>query len=82
MRELPKLQSLSEAVAAPIEKAYRAGGLGLSMLTLGAILMLTAYFIDRGVVSYVLLGTSAVLIFTVLAYFYMSKMSKLEPDQV
>lgn len=78
MTELPKLESLSEAVAAPIEKAYRAGGLGLSLLTLGAILMLAAYFTEsKSVISLALLGTGTLLIFTVILYFYLSEMNKL-----
>lgn len=78
MTELPKFESLSNAIAEPIEKAYRAGGLGLSLLTLGAILMLAAYFSNKGgMISLVLLGTGALLIFTIVIYFYLSEMNKL-----
>ena len=70
MSELSKLEPLSDAVATPIERAYRAGGLVLSLLTLGAILMLATYlFGNRELVSYVVLGLGAALILSVVVYF-------------
>jgi hypothetical protein len=78
MSELSKLEPLSNAVATPIERAYRAGGLVLGLLTLGAILMLAPYlFGNRDLVSYVVLGLGAALILSVVVYFYVIEMPKL-----
>jgi hypothetical protein len=78
MSELAKIEPLSKAVATPLERAYRAGGLGLSLLTLGAILMLVAYvYGKRGLVSHAVLALGAMLILSVLVYFYIGDMRKL-----
>jgi hypothetical protein len=78
MSQLPKIEPLSKAVSTLLERAYRAGGLGLSLLTLGAILMLVAYvYGKRGLVSHAVLVLGAILILSVLVYFYIGDMRKL-----
>jgi hypothetical protein len=61
----------SDAISDPLIKAQRAGGFGLTILTLGAILMLTAFFINQpGPVRYVVLIVGTILTFFTLAYVY------------
>lgn len=51
-------KSLSDAIFEPITKAYKAGGLGLAFLGLGAMLMLLAFsFPDRGPLAVVIVAT-------------------------
>ena len=72
------IKPLSDAVSAPILSSYKAGGLGLTFLTLGALLMLIAFFWnDKGVLTYFILGIGTLLIFSTLAYFYFKDMRKL-----
>jgi hypothetical protein len=67
----PDFKRFSDAISDPLIKAYRAGGFGLALLTLGAILMLTAFFWNQpGVIRYIVLTIGAVLTFFVLAYVY------------
>ena len=61
----------SDAISDPLIKAHRAGGFGLTLLTLGAIFMLSAFFWDRpSPVRYMVLVVGAVLTFFTLAYVY------------
>lgn len=69
----------SDAISDPLIKAYQAGEFGLALLTLGAILMLVAFFWDQnGPVRYVVLTVGAVLIFFVVAYVYFKQFPKLK----
>src|ERR1700733_5178738 len=64
----------SDAISDPLIAAYRAGGFVLTLLTLGAILMLTAFFWDRpGPIRYIVLIVGAVLTFFTLAYVYLKE---------
>lgn len=61
----------SDAISDPLIKAHRAGGFGLTLLTLGAIFMLSAFFWDRpSPVRIPVLVVGAVLTFFTLAYVY------------
>ncbi len=61
----------SDAISDPLVKAYRAGGFGLALLTIGAIFMLTAFFWNGPtVIRYIVLLIGALLTFFVLAYVY------------
>src|SRR5579864_4833794 len=61
----------SDAISDPLIKAYRAGGFGLALLTIGAIFMLTAFFWNGPtVIRYIVLIIGALLTFFVLAYVY------------
>lgn len=64
------VKSLSDSIMEPITKAYRVGGFGLAFLLLGALLMLTATLIARGVLSYLLGGVGLVLILLPCYFFY------------
>jgi len=70
----PDFKSVSDAISEPLIKAYRAGGLVLTVLTLGAILMLTAFFCERtGPIRYIVLIIGAILTFFTLAYVYLKE---------
>src|SRR5208282_6944833 len=61
----------SDAISDPLIKAHRAGGFGLTVLTLGAILMLTAFFWNQpGPIRYIIVIVGAILTFFTLAYVY------------
>lgn len=78
MNKSTNIKPLSDALSAPILSSYKAGGLGLAFLTLGALLMLIAFFWnDRGILTYFILGIGTLLIFSTLAYFYFKDMRKL-----
>ena len=69
MSSSPKVR-LSDAISAPILSAYKAGGLGLAFLTLGASLMLAAFrWNDKGAITYFILGVGTLLVFSTLIYF-------------
>jgi|GEM_PF-2487223 len=73
---------LSDVISEPLRKAYVAGGFGLTILTLGAVLMLTAFFWQQqGVVRYVILATGIVLVFFTLAYVYFKELRRLARAQ-
>jgi hypothetical protein len=72
----------SDAISEPLRKAYVAGGFGLTLLTLGAILMLTAFFWQQqGLVRYVILGTGLALVLFTLAYVYLKELRRLSKMQ-
>ena len=76
---VPGYKRFSDALAEPLLKAYRAGGFGLSLLTLGAILMLTAFFWDKpGPIRYIVLLTGAAVTFFVLAYVYFKEFPRVK----
>jgi hypothetical protein len=57
------LKPLSDAIFGPVTKAYKAGGLGLAFLGLGAFLMLAAFLLpDRGPLGYVIVVVGFILI--------------------
>ena len=73
---------LSDAISEPLRKAYVAGGFGLALLTLGAALMLTAFFWQQqGPVRYVILATGLVLVLFTLAYVYLKELRRLSKVQ-
>jgi hypothetical protein len=73
---------VSDGVSAPLLKAYGAGGFGLAFLTLGAILMLTAFFLNQpGPVRYTVLAVGALLTFFTLIYVYVKELSPLKRAQ-
>jgi hypothetical protein len=62
---MPKepLKPLSDAIFDPVTKAYKAGGLGLAFLGLGAFLMLAAFLLpERGPFGYVIVGVGFMLV--------------------
>lgn len=72
------LKLLSKAIEAPLTRAHRAGGLALTFLTLGAILMLVAFFAgDRTPLTYTVCFIGAGLILVTIWYFYVKDMRKL-----
>lgn len=57
------IKLLSDAIFSPTSKAYKAGGLGLAFLSLGALLMVAAFLLPgRGIVGYFLVGTGFLLV--------------------
>jgi len=68
----------SDAMGAPLIRAYKAGGFGLAFLALGASLLLAAFrWNDRGVFTYFILGIGTLLIFSTLTLFYFKDLKKL-----
>lgn len=75
-------RSFSSAISDPLRKAYQAGGYGLTILTLGAILMLTAFFWQQqGPVRYVVLAVGTILTFFTLAYVALKEFPRLKRAQ-
>lgn len=75
-------RSFSSAISDPLRKAYQAGGYGLAILTLGAILMLTAFFWQQqGPVRYVVLAVGTILTFFTLAYVALKEFPRLKRAQ-
>ena len=73
---------VSDSVSAPLLRAYGAGGFGLAFLTLGAILMLTAFFLNQpGPVRYTVLAVGALLTFFTLIYVYVKELLPLKRAQ-
>jgi len=61
----------SDAISEPLIKAHQEGGFGLTLLTLGAILMLAAFFWNQpGPIRYIVVTVGAILTFFTLAYVY------------
>jgi hypothetical protein len=73
---------VSDGVSAPLIKAYGAGGFGLAILTLGAILMLTAFFLNQPApIRYTVLAVGALLTFFTLIYVYVKELLPLRRAQ-
>jgi hypothetical protein len=71
-------KSIADAASEPLRKAYLAGGFGLCLLTLGAILMLAAFFLDhRDPVTYIVLGTGVFLVLFTVLYVYFKELRRL-----
>jgi len=76
---LPQFNRFSDAISDPLAKAFRAGGYGLTLLTLGAILMLTTFFWhEKTVIRYIVLLVGAFLIFFVVAYVYFKEFPRVQ----
>lgn len=72
------LKTLSDAVFAPVNTAYRAGGLALAFLSLGSFEMLVAFFLPGNEnVRYVLVITGFGLVAMVGIFFYSKQLSPL-----
>ncbi|GIF96710.1 hypothetical protein [Catellatospora citrea] len=69
---------LAEALAAPLLGAYRAGGFGLAFLLLGAMILTGAGFVDRGPVTYVLLGIGALLVLIPCYFFFVKEIRPID----
>jgi hypothetical protein len=72
------LKSLSDAVFAPVNTAYQAGGFALAFLSLGSFEMLVAFFLPGNeTVRYVLVLTGFGLVAMVGTLFYSKQLSPL-----
>jgi hypothetical protein len=72
------VQSLSDAIFGPVNTAYQTGGLALAFLSMGAFVMLVAFFLPgNDKVGYVLVFTGFGLIAMVGAFFYSKQLSPL-----
>ena len=67
-----EVKHLSDAIMEPLTRAYRIGGFGLAFLLLGGLLTLTATFLPRSPLSY-LLATTGFLLIAVPCYFFYVK---------
>ena len=74
---------VSDGVSAPLLRAYGAGGFGLAFLTLGAILMLTAFFLNQcqGRFATRCSPWARLLTFFTLIYVYVKELSPLKRAQ-
>ena len=70
MEESKVVKPLSDALSGGIAKVYKLGGLGLTFIFVGSLLLLTSALIPRGPLSYVLAGVGLVLILVVVFLFY------------
>lgn len=75
------IKSLSDAIAEPLTKAYRAGGLALAFLLLGSILMLTATLIPTVWLSGALVATEFLLVLVVCGLFFFKELRPLARAQ-
>jgi hypothetical protein len=72
------VKSLSDAIFGPVNTAYQTGGLALAFLSMGAFVMLVAFFMPgNDKVGYVLVFTGFGLIAMVGAFFYSKQLSPL-----
>ncbi|GHJ43393.1 hypothetical protein Cs7R123_07350 [Catellatospora sp. TT07R-123] len=71
-------RSLADALAAPLLGAYRAGGFGLAFLLLGATILTGAGFVDRGPVTYVLLGIGILLVLIPCYFFFIKEIRPID----
>jgi hypothetical protein len=65
------IKLLSEALSEPIVNTYKAGGLGLALLLIGALLTLIAFFFGPGLFGYVILFVGVLLILVLVFLFYL-----------
>jgi hypothetical protein len=76
------IKPLSDAVSEIVIKAYKAGGFALAILTLGAFLMLLAFFLRQpGPVRFIVLGVGVALEFFTLFYVYVKELRRLVSGQ-
>jgi len=66
------LKPLSEAIFEPLNRAYKAGGFGLAILSLGALLMLLAYFWkEEGPFRLLFLFSGLLMVMLPAGFFYL-----------
>ena len=78
MSNIPNLKPLSEAISLPIQKSYKTGGYGLAFITIATILLLVAFFGNKGILSYILVSVSILMIVFVLVFFYLKEFKVLK----
>ncbi len=69
---------LADALASPLVNAYRAGGFGLAFLLLGATMLTGAGFVERGPVTYVLLGIGILLVLIPCYFFFVKEIRPID----
>ena len=73
-----KLKPLSDAIIEPLNKAYKAGGFGLTILSLGSFLMLLAFFqAEKGMLSYIFLFVGLIMVLLPALYFFLKEVRPL-----
>lgn len=72
------IKPLSDAIASPIMKAYRAGGFGLVLIFVGTLLLLATMFFGQGLPRYIVAIVGTLMIFSVLILFYFQDIKKLK----
>lgn len=77
MKESSVIRPLSEAVSVGISRVYRLGGLALTFVFAGTVLMIVGVILGTGPVSYIIAGVGATLIFAVVALFYQQDIKRL-----
>lgn len=75
------MRPLSASILDPITKAYRVGGLALSMLVLGALLMLMATVVQPQWLTIVLVATGFLLVVVVCCLFFVKELRPLARAQ-
>jgi len=78
MNEVSTIKPLSNAIAIPIVRAYRAGGFGLVFVFVGTLLLLTAMFVGKGPTGYIVATVGTIMIIFVLILFYLQDIKKLQ----
>ena len=71
------VRPLSEAVAGGISRVYRLGGLALTFVFAGTVLLIVGVILSTGPVSYIIAGVGATLILAVVALFYQRDIKRL-----
>ena len=72
------VKRLSDALASPILKAYKAGGFGLVLVFVGTLLLLAAMFFGEGLPRYIAATIGTLMILLVLLLFYLQDIRKLQ----
>jgi hypothetical protein len=82
MNRESSVKPLSDAIATPILKAYKAGGFGLVFVFVGTLLLLVALFFGEGLPRYIAAAVGTLMIFFVLVLFYFQDIKKLQQASV
>jgi hypothetical protein len=77
MKESSAVRPLSEALSEGITKVYTLGGLALTFVFAGTLLLIIGVIIGTGPVSYLIAGVGATLILVVVALFYQRDIKRL-----
>ena len=78
MENISPFKPLSDAISAPIVDAYKAGGLGLTLVFVGTLLLLSTLLFGGSITAYVIGILGALIILTVLYLFYFQSIKPLK----
>ncbi len=82
MEPATQIRPLANAIAVPVIRAYKVGGLGLVFVVIGTFLLVIAVAAPRGPLSYAVGGVGTLTILAVLAQFYYQSLRPLHDVRV